>query len=165
MAIHSNTCLHISKHGVVFWMPELTSTYHLTNQKTFRVKKDCPQLPCTLLLDRDMPLPPCPCVVWKYSLRKNSLLPVSVASNKPGLWVQEVIIENKALPPPASKCCGLSGAQNARRSYFSCCASDLGPIHAALYWSASLTHPGRHLLTSTREGSWPTCSSPLQSSH
>lgn len=85
-------------------MPELTSPYHQTNRKTFRVKKDCPQLPCTLLLDRDMPPAPMSLCGLEILLRKkNSLLPVSVASNKPGLWVQEVIIENKALPPPASK--------------------------------------------------------------
>lgn len=138
---------------------------HLGSKK---IVPNCPVLCCWIVT---CPLPPCPCVVWKYSLRKkNSLLPVSVASNKPGLWTQEVSIENKALPPPASKRWGLSGAQNARWGYFSCCASDLGLIHAALYWSHqpdqhhSLTQEGI-CSPPLLEGSWPTGSSPLQSSH
>lgn len=128
-----------------------------TNQKTFRVKTDCPPTALYLAVGSwHAPCPHCPCVVWKYSLRKkNSLLPVSVASNKPGLWVQEVIIENNALPLPARKCWGLSGAQNARWGYFSYCASDLGLIHTAVYWSRQ---PDQHH-SLTQEGS---CSPPLR---
>lgn len=135
-------------------MPELTSPHHHSKQigRHLGPQKIVSQPPCSLLLDRDMPPAHCPHVIWKYSLRKNSLLPVSMASNKPGLQVQEVIIENNTLP--ASECWGLSRAQHARWGCLSCCASDLGLIHTAVSGLASLFQRHSH----TQEG---ICSAPL----
>lgn len=162
MAIHNNTCLHISKHGVAFWMPELTSPSHHSKQirRHLGSKQIVPQLPCTLLSDHDMrPAPTVP--VWfgntPLGRRIHCYQFLWLLTNQVSGF--KVIIENNTLPPPASKCWGLSGAQNARWGYFSYCASDLGLIQAAVYRSrqpdqhhsprkaAAHLHSGRSRLT------------------
>lgn len=144
--------------GFVFWMPGFSYHHHSKQIRRQHLGMRRSVLNCLVVCCWILPCPPPTVshVVWKYPLRKkNSLLPVSVASNKPGqgsrdhqkimLFLYLTVLRDWV------------EHRKALVWILQLLSSDLGLIHAAIYWSCqpvspSLRHPGKHLLTSTLGG-------------